>query len=102
MYFDYVGLKGDKLYGILNVTCDEKGFNKNNYHVKIIKFWGNREKISYKTEISSYYTITEIIEKKENLGYDGLTHNLIEKYDIFSKPVKDKLSKRYMWEKLKD
>jgi hypothetical protein len=102
MYFDYVGMKDDRLYGIINVNCDEKGFNKDDRNIKIIKFWGTSEKISVKTEISDYWAITSIIERKENSGYDGLVSDMVKGYSILSDSIQNKLSKKYIWEKLKE
>lgn len=102
MYFDYVGMKDDWLYGIINVNCDEKGFNEDDRNIKIIKFWGTSEKISVKTEISDYWAITSIIERKENSGYDGLVSDMVKEYFILSDSIQNKLSKKYIWEKLKE
>ena len=102
MYFDYVGMKDDWLYGIINVNCDEKGFNEDDRNIKIIKFWGTSEKISVKTEISDYWAITSIIERKENSGYDGLVSDMVKGYFILSDSIQNKLSKKYIWEKLKE
>lgn len=102
MYYDYVGLKGNRLYGIVNINCDEKGFNQDNCNIKIIKFWGTAAKVFLKIETSDYWKITSLIERKEKSGYEGLTYNLTENYDILSPSVKEKLSKKYAWEKLKE
>lgn len=102
MYFDYVGMLDDKIYGILNINCDDKGFNKDDKNIKIIKFYGTVDKISLRTEVSDYVTITRLIEHKEKLGYSGLTNNLVNDYPILTANAKAKLSKKYVWEKLKD
>lgn len=102
MYFDYVGMLGNKIYGIVNINCDEKGLNEDNWNIKVIKFWGTPDKISLKAEVSDYWKITSLIEHREKLGYSGLTQNLINQYDILSDNAKNKLSKQYVWEKLKD
>lgn len=102
MYFDYVGMKDNRIYGILNISCDDRGLNKDDHNINVIKFWGTNEKISVKTETVDYWKITDIVDFKERTGYVGLTHNMISDFDFLSNTVKTKLSKRYMWEKLKE
>lgn len=101
MYFDYVGFKDNRLYGIINLNCNEQGINDDTRNIKILKFWGTSEKISIKFERSDYWKITDAIERREKEGYRGLTSNLISQYELLSKPIHDKLSKKYLWEKLK-